>query len=132
MPIRDEVVNWLEEAKADLRHARNSIGVGDYNWSCFASQQAAEKALKALAIHVLGEYVRGHDIVKLYRRLKQFINQKIDEGLLAKLSAYYTLARYPNAGIERPHEEIDEGQAKEALQIAEVIVNEVSKAIRDP
>lgn len=43
MPIRDEVLNWLAEARADLRHAESSISIGDYNWACFASQKAAEK-----------------------------------------------------------------------------------------
>lgn len=132
MPIRDEVVNWFDGAKADLRHAKKSVEMGDYSWACFASQQAAEKALKALIMHVFGEYAKGHDLIRLYRRLNQFINLRTSEGLLARLSTYYTLARYPNAGIERPHEEITEEQAKEAIQIAEVVIDEVSRAIRDP
>jgi hypothetical protein len=47
MPVREEVVSWLEEGKADLRHERRSLEIGDYNWACFAAQQAAEKALKS-------------------------------------------------------------------------------------
>jgi HEPN domain-containing protein len=31
MPVREEVVSWLEEGKADLRHARRSLQIGDYN-----------------------------------------------------------------------------------------------------
>lgn len=65
VPIRDEIIHWLEIAKADLRHAESSIKIGDYNWACFAAQQAAEKALKALAMYLLGEYPRGNDLVKL-------------------------------------------------------------------
>ncbi|HOJ41050.1 MAG TPA: HEPN domain-containing protein, partial [bacterium] len=34
--------DWLEQAKLDLRHARNARDDQDYNWSCFAAQQAAE------------------------------------------------------------------------------------------
>lgn len=132
MPVRDEVVNWLDSAKADLRHARKSVEVGDYNWACFASQQAAEKALKALIMHLLGEYTRGYDLVKLYRRVKPYVELSASESSLARLSSYYTISRYPSAGIEKPHEEIGEDQAKEALGVAEVIVSEVSKAIRDP
>ena len=33
-----------------MEHARRSVDIGDYNWACFAAQQAAEKALKALSI----------------------------------------------------------------------------------
>jgi hypothetical protein len=40
MPVREEVVSWLEEGKADLRHARRSLEIGDYNWACFAAQQS--------------------------------------------------------------------------------------------
>ncbi len=132
MPVRDEISNWLAEAKADLRHAESSIKIGDYNWACFAAQQAAEKALKSLILHVIGEYPHGHDLVKLYRRVKEYVNLSINESLLARLSAYYTQARYPNAGLERPSEEITEDQAREAVEIARGVVNEVSKAIRDP
>ncbi len=51
---------------------------------------------------------------------------------MAGLSAYYTQARYPNAGIERPSIEITREQAEEAVMVVEEVINEVSKAIRDP
>jgi len=37
MGFRSEVWDWLEEAKADLRHARLSLGGGSNNWACFAA-----------------------------------------------------------------------------------------------
>ncbi|MEM4639890.1 MAG: HEPN domain-containing protein [Thermofilum sp.] len=105
MPVRGEALDWLAEARADLRHAEVSISVGDYNWACFAARQADEKALKALILHALGEYARGHDLVKLYRKARS-VGLSLSEGILSKLSAYYTVARYLNAGVERPSEEI--------------------------
>ncbi len=132
MPVREEVLNWIEEAKADLRHAKSSIEIGDFNWACFASQQAAEKALKALILHVLGEYPRGHDLVRLYWMIEKHIKLSISKVDLMRLSAYYTQARYPNAGVERPSIEILEEHAKEAVETAERVVNEVEKAIEDP
>ena len=126
------MLNWLSEARADLRHAEASVKIGDYSWACFASQQAGEKALKALILHVLGEYPRGHDLVKLYRRVRGYVGISLSEGSLARLSAYYTQARYPNAGIERPSEEISEEQGRESISIARCILDEVSKAIKDP
>lgn len=132
MPVRDEVLNWLAEARADIRHAGASISMGDYNWACFAAQQAVEKALKALVLHVLGEYPRGHDLVKLYRKVKGSVEMQLSEGSLARLSAYYTIARYPNAGVERPSEEIAREHAEEAISIARGALDEVSKVIRDP
>lgn len=132
MSVRDEVVNWLDSAEADLKHAKKSLEINDYNWACFAAQQAAEKALKALIMHVVGEYPRGRDLVKLYRMVKEFAELKVDEGKLARLSSYYTQARYPNAGIERPHEELSEELAIEAIEVAEAVVHEVTKIIRIP
>jgi len=29
--LRDEVVDWLESARADLAHAKKSIEMGDYS-----------------------------------------------------------------------------------------------------
>lgn len=132
MPVREEAINWLEEAKADLSHAEKSIEMGDYNWACFASHQAAEKALKALILHVAGEYPRGHDLVKLYRRAAEYAELDLHLADLARLSAYYTQARYPNAGVERPSQEITREQAVEALETAGRVIDEVSKALRDP
>ncbi len=132
MPVREEVLNWFEEAKADLKHSVSSVKIGDYNWACFAAHQAAEKALKSLILHVLGEYPRGHDLIKLYSMVKDSVVLNVSLANLAKLSAYYTQARYPNAGVERPSKEITKEQAEEALEIAGKIINEVSKAIRDP
>ncbi|MEM1748614.1 MAG: HEPN domain-containing protein [Sulfolobales archaeon] len=132
MPIRDEVLNWLAEARADLRHAETSVNIGDYNWACFAAHQAVEKALKALTLHVLGEYPRGHDLLRLYRRVRDSIVISLSEVALAKLSTYYTLARYPNAGMERPSEEILKEHAEEAISTARGVLDEVSKTLRDP
>ncbi len=38
---------WVQ-AQADLEHARKSLEAGDYEWACFAAQQAAEVAVKAV------------------------------------------------------------------------------------
>ena len=40
--------DWLHQAQADLAQARLSAEAGHHEWTCFASHQAVEKALKAL------------------------------------------------------------------------------------
>jgi HEPN domain-containing protein len=40
----------LRQAWADLEHAELSLREGDFEWSCFPCQQAAEKGLKQEAI----------------------------------------------------------------------------------
>lgn len=129
-----------EEAKGDeaqeLRlfssEPEKSLEAGDFNWSCFASQQSAEKSLKALALHVLGEFPRGHDLVMIYRKVKHVTELGLDEPSLATLSAYYTVSRYPNAGLERPSEAISRQHAVDALEIAVKVYDTVSEALRDP
>ena len=46
MPAR--TADWIKQADRDLKRAENSLEDGDYEWSCFAAQQAAGKALKAV------------------------------------------------------------------------------------
>lgn len=119
----------MEEAKADLRHARSSLSSGEYNWCCFAAQQGVEKALKALIMaQVRRRPPRGHDLVMLYSRLRRRPNlpEEIEEGL-SELSAFYTVARYPNAGLERPSREINRAQAERALRVAEEVLKHVGE-----
>lgn len=106
------------------------MGLGHYSWACFAAQQAAEKALKAHILHVAGEYPRGHDLA--HRRVRGVAQLGVGEAALSRLSAYYTVARYPNAGLVRPSEEITREQAEEALETARVVVDEVAKALGEP
>jgi HEPN domain-containing protein len=56
------------QAKRDLQHAVKSRDQGSHEWSCFASHQAAEKAVTALHLR-LGQEAWGHVITKLLREL---------------------------------------------------------------
>jgi len=51
--VRDEAVDWFEEAKVDLRRAERALNDQDYSLACFMSQQAVEKVFKAYYIGVL-------------------------------------------------------------------------------
>ena len=56
--------DWLNQAIRDLDQAEDSRKAGRHEWACFAAQQAAEKAIKALHLH-LGQEAWGHVISKL-------------------------------------------------------------------
>ena len=56
--------DWLRQADADLRHTGQSRDVGTHEWACFAAQQAAEKALKAV-IMSRGADAWGHTVTAL-------------------------------------------------------------------
>ncbi len=89
--------DWMAQAERDLEHARHSVRDADYEWASFASQQAAEKAVKAVCQKLGGE-ARGHSIIGLLRGLAPKINVPKDLQDVAKeLDSSYIGARYPDA-----------------------------------
>ena len=83
----------MEQARYNLRHAIGSLGLEDYAWACFASQQAAEAALKGLHL-ARGQVAWGHSIQDLLAGLPGEI--EVPEELLeaAKvLDKYYIPTR---------------------------------------
>lgn len=121
MPRRAE--DWFRQAERDLQHAKNSLVNGDYDWSCFASQQAAEKAIKSL-YEKIGSEVKGHSIVRLIKGLESSFEIPEEFYPYARiLSRYYLETRYPNGFPEgAPMDYFDEKMAKEALNAAEAIL----------
>ena len=84
--------DWFRQAEADLAHARRALADGDHEWACFAAQQAAEKAVKALH-ESTGTEAWGHSVVELLRGLKDVPGNVMDSG--KALDKHYP-ARYPN------------------------------------
>jgi len=50
--------DWMSQAGRDLAQAEESRTAGRHEWACFAGHQAAEKAVKALHLH-LGQEAPG-------------------------------------------------------------------------
>jgi len=129
--IRREVLNWIKEANYDLVRARRSLSEGDYALSVFMSQQAIEKAFKALVIALKRRSPpRTHDLVTLFQEIHELITlptEVIDR--LPEISQYYVSARYPNAGLEVPSERINKAQAVRALEAAEVVIAIANKTL---
>lgn len=120
--------DWMKQADKDLKHALHSLECGDYEWSCFASQQAAEKALKAL-YDFLGGEGWGHSVLKLLKELPE----KVNEDLLQKasyLDKVYIPSRYPNGfDIGAPSDYFTKKDAEEAIKNAEDILYFVKSKI---
>jgi len=116
-------LDWLRQAEADLRHARHALEDGDYEWSCFAAQQAAEKAIKAL-FQKLGMDAWGHTLTALIGNLPPEI-QTPDElvDYARMLDKHYIPTRYPN-GFDSgaPADFYTRREAQDAIRYAEAIL----------
>ena len=65
-------LDWFKQAARDLEQAVESKQAGRHEWACFAGQQAAEKAVKALHLS-LGQEAWGHVIARLLEELPETI-----------------------------------------------------------
>jgi HEPN domain-containing protein len=78
-----------------LRIAKANLESGFPDAASFYAQQAAEFALKAPQLHVMGQFARIHDLTRLARDLSA-------PPRIVKLAAWvtpaYTAARYPDVG----------------------------------
>lgn len=94
-PVASRHADWLRQADADLRLARHARDGKSHDWACFASQQAAEKALKAVLMS-RGADAWGHTVTVL---LGVIAGDDTPEELVicAKtLDKHYIPTRYPN------------------------------------
>lgn len=108
--------DWLKQARRDLEHARHDLADGDYEWACFATQQAAEKAVKGL-YQSLGAEARGHSVAGLLERLPSSRQPPPELKAAAKeLDKHHIPARYPNAYSEgAPFEYYTAAEAERAI-----------------
>ena len=119
-----EVCEWLLRAKKDLRAAEVLLREGLYEKAAFHSQQAAEKALKALLVAHRVRPPKTHSIEHLlsllanHEDVKPFYNIDADA-----LTDYAVETRYPGPNIV-PEE------AEEALKTAEKTVELVKERLR--
>jgi HEPN domain-containing protein len=115
--------DWLKQAIRDLAQSEDSRKAGRHEWACFAAQQGAEKAVKALHLH-LGQEAWGHVIAKLLRELPdtvQVLEDLVDKGRV--LDTFYIPSRYPNSHPEgAPLEHYGPLQSEEALRYAGEII----------
>lgn len=124
--MRKEIENWLEQAKSDLAAAKNSLKSRNFDWACFQSQQAAEKALKACYLQKFDKLRKIHDLLFLGKELN------LPENLLifcTKLTRVYIETRYPTPDEEIPAKRFRSDEAETAITMAEDIVQWAEKQL---
>ncbi len=112
----DVVLAWMKRARSDLQLGRVAVrskGVLPED-ACFHAQQCAEKALKALLLHLDIEFPRTHAIEVLLDLLKVHgmeIPASVDDAF--ELTEYAVQARYPGEW-----EPVTQAEAQRALELA--------------
>jgi HEPN domain-containing protein len=123
--------DWFSQAERDLVMAAAARSQGLHEWGCFAAQQAAEKAVKALHL-AHGQEAWGHTITRLLADSPVAPAHDILEKARV-LDNFYVPTRYANGHPEgAPFEHYGALQSGQALEYAREIVEFVRVQMADP
>ena len=130
--MNERTANWIGEANWDLENAKILFEHDRFNTVVFHSQQAAEKAVKALLYHnkINGW---GHSIHSLLAKYKEIKNENFDdiERMALSLDKHYITTRYPDALPNiAPHKAYNKQEAEIAIVQATKIIDFVNKEIK--
>jgi HEPN domain-containing protein len=117
----DRSKDWFAQAQRDLEQARSSQKEGRHEWACFAAQQSAEKAAKALHLSLKQE-AWGHVVARLLAELPLSVPEDLGEKAKV-LDGFYIPTRYANGHPEgAPFEHYGKIQSRDAIKYASQIL----------
>jgi HEPN domain-containing protein len=115
--MADRSRDWFAQAERDLEQAVSSQKESRHEWACFAAHQSAEKAVKALHLHLKQE-VWGHVVARILAELPMFVSEELIEKAMV-LDGFYIPTRYANGHPEgAPFEHYGSIQSREAIDYA--------------
>jgi HEPN domain-containing protein len=125
--------NWVTQYEKDLEFASVAAEKGFYEWACYLSQQAAEKAVKSvffeieitspkdLKTHAIG-YLSGY----VPKAFFDGVNIEVFERDCLALTEYIETARYPGVYDDHcPSGFYTEKNASDAIKQAERVIESV-------
>ncbi|CAC5408789.1 unnamed protein product [Mytilus coruscus] len=122
---------WLKQAKNDIATARSLLNTAteqSFNWVCVISQQAAEKALKAIQVCEDAKQVsKYHSLITPVCLKNPTLKQAAEE--LESCIGDYSKMRYPRPVFfpSTPSDLYNHDDATETLKWAEIIVSTVDE-----
>jgi HEPN domain-containing protein len=126
-----DVKTWLLFADYDLKTGQWEIEGKIYTAACYACQQSAEKALKALILAYGKVAPKIHSLDRLLTELKDLkINTVEIEKEAQELDKYYISTRYPGQ-YGGPEGLFDKKDSLIAINSAEKILSFVKKKIEN-
>ncbi len=127
--LRDAgAAGWLSKADDDLRVAKvilsGEIGV---EWAaCFHAQQAAEKALKGVLVHLGIDFPKSHSLDRLVALMPSDVAARFDVNALIELTPWAVAGRYPE-DIENP----TSAQAARVIELADDVVKSARSVLSE-
>ncbi len=124
---------WMQQAVADLAAAQDSLKTRHFEWACFQSLQAAEKALKSFLYFRGRTSVLSHSLADLVREaglLDPSFAPLLPEA--KHLDAFYISTRYPNGlmSADPPSRYYDQGDANRCIQSARSILTACQRFVQ--
>lgn len=124
---------WLEQAVFDLKASLNSKGSEFYEWSCYQSEQAVEKALKSMIIRAGYLAPRTHKLSILIG-LCNNVNPSFREFKFKyrDLEIFTFISRYPflrTGEHQAPHNFINYNDAENCHEQAKIILREIEELL---
>jgi HEPN domain-containing protein len=123
-----EAQRWMAYARSDLDAAYLLLKKGEYfpRQICFMSQQAGEKALKAVLVYLGIQFPKIHDLDRLRELIPPGWQVKEKFPQLYDLSVWSVEARYPGHTPD-----VTEQEARESLQLAEAVFEAVATELKE-
>ena len=111
------------------------VSAGHHEWACFASHQAAEKALKALHLSH-GQQAWGHGLGRSLQDLPEAVRDSLKQEVpdlldrLRVLDAFYVPTRYSDSLPEgAPTDHFGRLQSQDALRHARALIDAIRAAL---
>ena|ERR1051325_9779883 len=123
--MRKATEAWVHETRDEFDTASVLLSHDKYRGVCLHSQQAVEKALKALLLEKAEKLPRTHDIVDLRNRVQATgweLNLELDDAIF--LNSIYR-GRYPTDEGLLPRGEPTREDAERALKVASVVMRTI-------
>jgi HEPN domain-containing protein len=122
----DDPWAWLDRSRSNLTRARHTHPDVYLEDLCFDAQQAAEKALKGLLIHLEAAFPYTHDVADLITLIEDHdlpVPESVKDAAI--LTDYAVATRYPGVG-----EPVTEDEHERAVAIAERVVEWVEGHVK--
>jgi HEPN domain-containing protein len=121
-------LKWYKQALHDLQMAEKNISIKGYDIAAFLAHQSVEKLMKSTFAYEGKKIPKTHYIDELAKEIN--LGEDIIDEVL-DLTVDYTFSRYPDVSQQIPYEQYNEEIAKDKVERAKKIFQEIKKKYRE-